>query len=256
LRWTQTGQSFTAGPPQSGMQIGYRGPSRSERITHFGLRSRPEGAAPIQCNSARRRRVRSVGDRGTLLRWVQIGHPTTADREAGRVREPNETADYGRYKSPTCCLATVRKATRRLNATAPFGEMLAMMPAQRYQLSAEVSMTRCAAPLQDCEGLRASIPPPTQTDERRPSQPAAPPAIARPGIPGPTSRDQRDGDPQSKGRRAEAGMEIVRARDVVITKKPGRAASVAAARETRTCGGETRQREQRGHWVRRYRRAT
>jgi hypothetical protein len=45
---------------------------------------------------------------------------TTAAREIGRVREPNETADYGQYKSPIYCLAASRKAARRLNATVPF----------------------------------------------------------------------------------------------------------------------------------------
>ncbi len=53
LRWAQTGQFFTAGPRQSGVRIGQGDLSRSDRIAHFGLRPRPEGTAPAQCNSAR-----------------------------------------------------------------------------------------------------------------------------------------------------------------------------------------------------------
>lgn len=61
-----------------------------------------------------------IASRGTPAQQGRTSsrHPQAA-REAGRVREPNETAHYGQYKSPIRCLAAVPKATRRLNATVP-----------------------------------------------------------------------------------------------------------------------------------------
>jgi hypothetical protein len=55
------------------VRIGQDGLSRSERITHFGLRLRPEGAAPAQCNSAQQSPV----DDGNML---SVSAPVFADQ--------------------------------------------------------------------------------------------------------------------------------------------------------------------------------
>jgi hypothetical protein len=120
LRWAQTGQSFTPGPRQSGVRIGQRGLSRSERIAHFGLSPRPEGAAPAQRNSAANRisSSRSVSSPASALdrpthrcRIIETkGESYRLHHAKSRTRSTKHQAVVATLKTPTADLTINQRA--------------------------------------------------------------------------------------------------------------------------------------------------